>query len=419
MTVDELLGEEQRLEEYLSLFDMFLPRKELRGLFRVFVKGQLGPIKRKSLEPIADAAGIESRRLQQLFSRYGWDEGGMRDELQRMAREVMPEDRLDTVLVIDDTSDGKKGTHTAGVARQWCGSLGKVDNCIVEVFLGCYGGGLHVLLDGELFLPEEWDANPADAEVARRRKEAGVPDGVGHVPKSVMALAQVRRALGNGMNARWAVADSFYGAKPAFLRELDGMGLWYAAELPVSHRVWAARPETRIPERREGRGRPATAVRHEPRPLAVRDVAAKAWGDVPWKPHIVHDSGNGPSLWEVKAGKVWARGEDGRPEERWLVVARNPLGGETKHIVSNAAPGVPLEKLLEVFFERWRVETCFHDCKEELGLDHAEIRSHRGIGRHLILTIISFFFLQTRVRELQKKRGTDGLPAGRRDAAAA
>ena len=173
MTANDLLLETSRLEEFHRLFDNFLPRKELRRHFRTFLTGQLGPIERKSLEPIADEAGVESRCLQQFFSRYEWDERGVRSLLQKMARDAMPADELELTFVVDDTSDAKKGTHTAGVARQWCGSLGKLDNCITEVFLGCYGGGLHLLLDGELFLPAEWNANPADEKITRRRKLAG------------------------------------------------------------------------------------------------------------------------------------------------------------------------------------------------------------------------------------------------------
>lgn len=419
MTADDLLLETSRLEEFHRLFDHFLPRKELRRHFRTFLTGQLGPIERKSLEPIADEAGVESRCLQQFFSRYEWDERGVRTLLQRLAGDVMPAEETEVTLVVDDTSDAKKGTHTAGVARQWCGSLGKLDNCITSVFLGCYGRGTHLLLDGELFLPEAWNANPADEKVALRRKLAGIPEGVGHVPKTEMSLAQIRRAKDNGLTARWVVADSGYGGKPGFRRGVSALGLWYVVETLCNQKVWTARPVIREPARGP-RGRPATRPAYEEGSVALESVAEGAWRAASWQPYVVHDTEKGPAVWDVKAGPVWSVDEDGQPEPpQWLVIARNPLNAETKLVLSNAAPGVPLEKLLEVFFERWRVETCFRDSKEELGLDHAEIRTYRGINRHLILTAANFFYLQTRVRALQKNAGTDRLPARRRNAEAA
>jgi SRSO17 transposase len=382
--------------------------------------GQLGPIERKSLEPIADEAGVESRCLQQFFSRYEWSEHGVREHLQRMVCEVMPAEGLDLAFVVDDTSDSKKGRHTAGVARQWCGSMGKVENCIASVFLGCYGLGRHLLVDGELFLPEEWNANAADEEITLRRKMAGIPGDVGHVTKISMALKQIKRARQNGLPARWVVADSGYGGKPTFRRGVAALGLWYVVEAVRNHKVWALPPMAEEKSRSQGgRGRPLSRPVFTSKPVSIESVAEGAWNDIPWKPYVVHDTEKGPAVWEVKAGPVWTVGEDGMPEQaQWLVVARNPLDkdGETKHILSNAAPSVPLEKLLEVFFERWRVETCFRDSKEELGLDHAEIRTYRGINRHLILTIVNFFYLQTRVNTLQKKLGADHLPTCGRDA---
>lgn len=418
MTAEELMNESVRLNEFHMLFDSYLPRKELRGHFRTFLTGQLGPIERKSLEPIADEAGVESRSLQQFFSRYQWDEQGMRACLQGMAAQVMP-GGLDLVFVVDDSSDSKKGTHTAGVARQWCGSLGKVDNCITSVFLGCYGHEQHLLIDGELFLPEEWNANAADEKITLRRKLAGIPDDVGHVTKIDMALTQIGRARDNGLSARWVVADSAYGRNSRFRHTVAAMSLWYVVETACNHKVWALSPEIKAPSQGR-RGRPAVHPVFTEKAVSVDAVAAGAWSDQPWQPYVVHDTEKGPAVWNVKAGPVWTRNDEGMPEEaQWLIVARNPLGGEVKHVLSNAVPGVPLEKLLEVFFERWRVETCFHDSKDELGLDHAEIRTLRGINRHLILTTINFFYLQTRVKTLQKKCRAEHLPTCRRDAAVA
>ncbi|MFH1707796.1 MAG: transposase, partial [Planctomycetota bacterium] len=148
---------------------------------------------------------------------------GVRDRLQRKV--TLEHGGADGIFVIDETSDAKKGAHTAGVARQYCGESGKIDNCIVTVHLAYVRGEFHALLDGALFLPEAWDWNPKDPPVMKRRAAAGIPETVRHETKAAMALRQLRRALSNGVPGRYVTADEWYGSKPWWRREVDAMGL--------------------------------------------------------------------------------------------------------------------------------------------------------------------------------------------------
>ena len=173
MTGEELLQENEALETYLASFDELFGRAESREHFRLFARGQLGPLKRKSLEPMADAEKVPPRGLQQFFSEYRWNEDGARDRLQKMIAQKYG--GAEGVFIVDETSDAKKGEWTAGVAPQYCGESGKIDNCIVSVHLAYARGDFHALLDGELFLPECWNPDPKNEALTRRRERAGIP----------------------------------------------------------------------------------------------------------------------------------------------------------------------------------------------------------------------------------------------------
>jgi len=396
------------LDTYLEGFDDLLGRRENREHFRRFARGQLGPIERKSLEPIADAEGVPPRTLQFFFSRYAWDEGGVRDSLQRKVAASYGDE--DGIFIIDETSDAKKGTHTAGVSRQYCGETGKIDNCIVTVHLAYAHGDFHGLIDGELFLPECWDPDPANASVTTKRREAGVPDDVVHESKPAMALRQLRRARENGVPGRWASADEGYGSKPWWRREVDAMQVRYVVEVPRNTHGWTKRPRMTIPAY-SGRGRRFTKARPSAKALPVETLAREGLRRRPPKRFRVHDTRKGPEVWEFKATSFFEQ-SDGAPKKmQRLLVARNVRTGEVKYFLSNAPADVPLGNLVRVAFSRWRIERCFQDAKSELGLNHAEVRKHRAIHRHLVLTAVNYFFLQDWMLKARGRREKGGSPS--------
>ena len=306
----------------------------------------------------------------------------------------------------------KKGDKTPGVKRQWCGTVGKTENCIVTVHLGYATGDFHCLLDGELFLPEDWAADRA------RCRKAGIPDDVVYRAKWRIALDLHTRAKLNGVVFEWLTFDEGYGGKPAFLRELDDREQWFVGEVPTTFTGWVKAPRvTDRPFRRgRGRGRKTPRLIASSRPAITVENMLKyspELRDQPWVRYHVKDTEKGPHVWEVKHTMITIKDEQGLPGVRLhLVVARNVLDPqEIKFFVSNAPAETPVETLLLVGFSRWRVERCFEDQKQEVGLDQWEGRRWLSLKRHLIVTAVSYLFL-ARVREgfREKKSGAHRFP---------
>jgi SRSO17 transposase len=413
MDADTILGIRPMLTEYLHEFDRCMGRITNRAHLRTYVSGQLSDLDRKSVEPIADAADVPPRTLQEFLSMLKWDDQAARDRVQR--RVAHRHSHPHSIGVIDETSFPKQGHKTACVQRQWCGSRGKKDNCVVSVHLGYVAGDFHTLLDGDLFLPEEtWHGNRT------RCRAAGIPDHVVYRSKCEIALEQVQRALSNGLRFSWLTFDEGYGGKPPFLRGLDGLGQNYVAEIPVNFVGWTRPPEVLYREhsRHKGRGRcrklPRLKVRNTPA-VEVRNILT--WSpvlrEVPWERYHVKDGSKGPMVWEAKRIAFWIKDENGLPSRpHHLIVARNVLKpDEVKFFLSNAPESVPLEILLMVAFSRWRIERLFEDSKTELGMDHFEVRQYPSIVRHLILTCISHLFLaEFWLAHRKKNPRADDLP---------
>jgi len=396
MTVDDLMRMTEDLEAFYEDFARYFGRKGNLAQAHLFARGQLGPIERKSLEPIADLEGTSPRNLQQFFTRSEWREGDARDSLQR--RIAQRHGGADGIFLIDETSDAKKGENTAGVARQYCGESGKIDNCIVSVHLGYARDGQHYLLDGELFLPACWDIGK---ENEQRRDAAKIPDHVGHVAKTEMAIVQLRRALANGVPGRYVTADELYGGKPWWRREVDAMGLIYVVEVPRSIQGWL--------EQEDGEAaRLDTLLATDRRLYAGRK-----------KRFRTHETEKGSEVWECRQVTFVEQAKRSPTCEQQLLVAKNVRTGEVKYFLSNAPRSMTQGQLLRVAFSRWRIERCFQDCKSELGLNHAEIRSYRGLNRHLILTMINYCFLIEWLRKNKPgEKRSDALAMRRRGTSA-
>ncbi|MBP7936783.1 MAG: IS701 family transposase [Phycisphaerae bacterium] len=417
MDADTILRIKPALTEYLHQLDGLMGRVTNRSHLNRYVSGQLSDLDRKSIEPIADAAGVPPRTLQEFLSMLVWDESGVRDEIQRQV--ARRHGHPDSVGIIDETSFPKQGTKTACVQRQHCGARGKMDNCVVSVHLGYAAGEFHTLLDGDLFLPEHtWDADRS------RCRAAGIPDDVVYRSKWQIALEQIRRALGNGVRFAWLTFDEGYGGKPPFLRALDGLGQNYVGEIPASFVGWTRPPEILYREhgRDQGKGRPRKLPRLKVRntPAAeVRNILAHSpvLRRIPWEKFHVKDGAKGPMVWEVKRIPLWIKDENGLPSRpHHLLIARNTLAPkEVKFFLSNAPESTSVELLLLVAFSRWRIERLFEDSKTELGMDHFEVRKYISIQRHLILTCVSHLFLaEFWLAHNDKKNGADLVPGADR-----
>lgn len=392
MTSEQIAGLVPALAAYVRGFGRcFVNSKTLRHL-DTYCRGLLSDLPRKSVEPMALAAGTAVRTLQEFLTHHRWDHLRMRDQLQRRFAEqhVAPPDQpgaqgLGVVGWIDETSVAKKGRKTPGVQRQHCGSTGKIDNCIVTVHLAAKSAGVMALLDSELYLPQKsWDQDRA------RCRDAHIPDALAYRPKHVIALEQVRRALGHGMRLDWLTFDEWYGGKPGFLFELDALGQRYVCEVPSNFSCFPTRPKYRSPQ--------APFAPKEAR-HAVRQ--GKPFRGLKWRTVQLQRQTLAPQVWNVKAAQVYLSNHR-QPTDGayWLIVAKNVQTGEIKYFVSNASARTSLLTLMKVAFTRAGVEHVFRLAKTEVGLGHFEGRSYRGLLRHMILCQLVLLFIAEQTDKL-------------------
>src|SRR3954454_5643741 len=409
MNVAQIRQLQPELAQFLHRFDDCFARKDTRAHLPVYVTGQLSDLPQKSVEPIALEAGVAPRTLQEFLSQLHWDHDRMTDRLQGIVRDEHAGPRA--LGIFDETSDVKKGDKTPGVKRQWCGAVGKTENCIVTVHLGYARDDFHCLLDGELFLPEDWSQD------RDRCREAGIPEAMTYRPKWRIGLELYDRAVGHGLHFDWMTFDEGYGSKPDFLRGLSARRQPFVGEVPRNSVGWLKPPRviTRpFHKHRRGPGRkvPRLASGSPPAQRVDELWERREVRDRPWQRWRVKDGEKGPMVWEVKHTPLVPKDEDGLPgASMHLIIARNVLDPkEVKFFVSNAPPEAPLPTLFLVAFSRWRVERCFEDQKGEVGLDHYEGRRYQGLKRHLILSAVSYLFLSRMRQEFGgEKPGTNGV----------
>lgn len=400
MTVEQIAGLGPAFADYLRCFRSCFLTKSTFAHLGTYCRGLLSDLARKSVEPIALAAGCAVRTLQEFLTHHVWDHGRMRDELQRrVAREHLPApgakpaDGVGTVGWVDETSTAKKGDKTPGVQRQYCGASGKIDNCIVTVHLACRCGDFTAMLDNDLFLPETtWDQD------RDRCKAAHIPDDIVYRSKWEIALEQVERALGNGVRFDWLTFDEWYGGKPRFLAGLERLGQLYVCEVPRNLSCFPTYPKYKSLQR------PFAAKRADKAVIWSKPFKGKPWRKIKLARKTLADQ-----VWEVRAAQVYLS-RDGRPTDRtyWLIVARNMDSGEVKYFVSNAPPKTALLTLMNVAFTRAGIEHVFRLVKTEVGFTHFEGRSYLGLMRHMTLCQLVLLFAAEQTDRLRgEKSGGD------------
>jgi SRSO17 transposase len=377
---------DQEIAELGPAFAAFLRRfrpcflqERTMGHFDTFCRGLLSDLPRKSVEPIALESGTAVRTLQAFLTTARWDHDLARDTLQRHVARVMedlPQDRLGTVGVFDETSAFKQGDKTPGVQRQYLGCLGKVDNGIVTVHVGVARGRFQALLDAELYLPRSWDQD------SQRREEAGIPDEAAYRPKWRIAFDQLLRLDANGVKFDWLTFDEGYGGKAPLLTLLSLCGQRFVAEVPVSFAVHVEGIEGPVRADEILTGEDARRGRR----CRIRQrTRTDAW-------------------WRANGLPVRVRGHD-----YLLVAAINEATAEVKYFLSNAT-AEPVGRLLEVAFRRATVEHSFRLAKSEAGLTHYEGRLYVGLCRHLTLALIVLLFVAIHTDRLRggKPAADDG-----------
>jgi SRSO17 transposase len=398
MTLSQIAVLGKKLMKFLGLFADCFGRPEPRELLGVYLKGQLSDLKRKNVEAIALRFHTPPRTLQRLLESIKWDEEKLLNRCQQIvARE---HGHPQAVGVVDESGVAKSGEHTAGVGRQWCGNKGKRDNCVVSVHLSYLAPGFQCLLSSGVYLPEDWANDP------ERRKEHHIPEDVQFRTKQQIALRLINGASANGVRVEMWTFDELYGRDGKFLDGLEERRLKFVGEIPTNFHGWLQKPEILRSGRQNRRGRRKKYPRLSRRRPAceVRDLCrySPVFREQSWQRYRIKDTEKGPLVWEVKWAVFWRKGGNGLPGRRHcLIVARHVLTGEVKYFLANRVPGevgVTLRGLLRVAFCRWSVESCLRQAKDELGMDHYQVRGWRCLHRHFYLTQLSHLFC-ARVRQ--------------------
>jgi len=382
----------EELWEFQSTFHDCFARSEPRGHFFDYMVGQFSKLERKSIEPMAlQVEGGTIRGLQRFISDVRWDEEQMRWNYHQLVAAEMgaPEG----VLMFDETGFVKKGKDSVGVARQYCGTLGKVENCQVGVFAGYASRHGYALVDKRLFLPEVWWT---DAYAARRTR-CNVPAELTFQNKPQLAAAMLEAIVHEGLLPfKYIVADCLYGNSPTFLDAVDAcVGITALVAIPSETRCWLQRPRT-ADKRYKYKGEARTkrvVVDQDSAPSMVATVAARLPASS-WYRRKVSEGTKGPIEYEFARQRVTLC-KEGLPERTVWLVIRRTLGAELSYsyYISNAPASTPLRTFVWLSGLRWAVEQCFEEGKTELGMDHYEVRKYAGWHHHMLTTMLAHFFL--------------------------
>lgn len=406
MTADQLRSLQPELAALLESFRGCFQRSATFDHWQRYLLGLMADLKRKSVEPIALAAGVAVRTLQEFLAFFKWDHPRASRQLQRLVVDQHGGGDGSGILVLDSSAHAKQGDKTPGVQRQWCGETGKVDNCTIGQHLLYTNNDpknpFACMLASDLYLPESWAID------RQRCREAGIPDEVVHRTKWRIAIDQAREAIGNGLRPAWVTFDEDYGHIPGFWFALDGLGLRGIGEVRPNTYCWPTWPHYRSHQRPHAAKRVDNVCRKSP--LFRRQK---------WKRITIKQTTRGPSVWEVKAARVHltdSSGDVAQPTERlyWLIVAGNVTTGETKYFVSNAAGDAGLEEMLVAAFARWQVEKWFERAKQEAGLGAFEVRTYTSLIRHWLCSRMVMYFLAAQTERLRGEKPEDHTGASGR-----
>lgn len=383
----------QDLARFIQRYLPWFYRKEQRENARIVIEGQISGLERKTCEPIARQHAVPRKPVQFFVGNGAWDDEAVMAELRRHVREELAE--ADAVLVLDASGFVKKGTASCGVKRQWCGRLGKVENCQVGMFL-CYAASRgHAPLDRRLYLPEDWAEDP------KRREKCHVPKEVTFQEKWRIGLEMLDRCRTEGTPHAWVAGDDEFGRCNEFRAKLRGRRERYVLDVP-SNTLVRDLEATPPPGKRK--------VPFVPARQWVNQQPASAWRKLTLRPGT-----KGPLEVETIDRLVRARDAQGRlgARERLLVTRRVVNGRvEVDYSLSNDRTA-PLRQLAVVRAQRHRVEQMLEEGKGEAGLDQYEVRSWIGWHHHMTLALVALWFLILETGQLGGKKMPGDLgPAG-------
>lgn len=351
-------------------------RVEVQRRAPLYVQGLIAQVDRKNGWQLADYLGDETpKNLQHFIARSQWSADEVRDDLQRYVTEHLGDE--DGILVLDETGFLKKGTKSAGVARMYSGTAGRIENCQIGVFLAYATSKGHTLIDRELYLPQAW------IDDRKRCQEAHIPDEVSFATKPQLAREMLQRAMAARVPAKWVAADEVYGSDYQFRRCCEQLGLGYVVAISSSAHLYLNGRRTKVSDH----------FSHIPQDA--------------WQRLSCGSGSKGERLYDW-ALVTWPSPEDDGFQRGWLIRRSISDFTDIAHYFTQAPDGTTLEKMVQIAGRRWTIEECFEQAKQLTGLNEYEVRSWIGWYRHITLSMLALAMLvvirtQARSRSRRKK----------------
>jgi SRSO17 transposase len=387
-----------RFSSYLEALVGVIGHADRAAPLRDYCLGLLMPGERKSVEPMAAIAAparvaAKHQSMLHFVGQAPWSDAAMLAKVRELVVPAMERSGPVEAWIIDDTGFPKKGRHSVGVTRQYCGQLGKQDNCQIAVSLSLANGTASLPVAWRLYLPQEWAHDP------ERRARAGVPEDVRFCTKPQIALEQIHAAVQAGLPQGVVLMDAGYGTDTDLRTAIGELGLPYVAGVQPQTSVWAPGTAPLPPREWSGRGRPTRLLRRDAdhQPVAAKALAfslpAAAWKTVTWR-----EGTAGPLVSRFARVRVRAAHRDywlpqPRPEEWLLIELPEGEAEPTKYWLSTLTGDMAMDRMVELTKLRWRIERDYQELKQELGLGHYEGRGWRGFHHHATLCIAAYGFL--------------------------
>ena len=383
------------MEEFKGFHAQFadcFSREEPRKNFQLYMAGQMSQLERKSIEPIAlNVENAKVRAMQHFLSDVVWEEEMILSRYHDMVSEDLGD--AEGALIFDESGFVKKGDDSVGVARQYCGNIGKVENCQVGVYAAYASRHGYGFLGNRLFIPEKWFGD----DYAERREKCKLPAEIVFKTKPQLAAEMLEKIVSEGeIPFRYVVADSIYGNSPEFIGAVENVpGVTYLVALPRDTLCWLQSPMTMEKSYRYGGEKRTKRIlaETEKKPITFEKIA-KGTNDYFWYRRTVSEGTKGPITYEFMKRRV-VLCKDGQPDRTvWLIVRRTlGEGAIYAYFISNAGRSAHLKNFVWLSGVRWAIEQCFEEAKSDLGMDHYEVRKFPGWRHHMLTCMLAHFFL--------------------------
>lgn len=405
---EQVAGILDKLSQYWQRFALHFQRREQREWGVKYISGRFMEGKKYFTNAIARRVGEKNERAMQNFvGASPWDDHAVLMEHQDATQETLG--HPEGYIIMDGSGCPRKGTESAGIARQYCNETGKVDNCQVGIYLAYSSPKGYTLLDRRLYLPEKWFSD----DYATRRQRCGIPEEITYSSHQELAWEMLnvvdQRQV---VTFQWVLGDEEFGRDSKLLDKIAGIGKWYFMEIPIDTRVWLERPQTEVPAWKGNGPKPTRRQLVEGEPPSQR-VDALGVSPEYYQRYTLHEGSKGPLVSDVACIRVVAT-RDGLPgPEVWLVIRHDVLSDERKYFLSNAPAETQQSQLAWLSAARWPVERSIEDCKDELKMNQYAMRSWRGWYHHMTLIMIAHLFLVTLQQEFREDMPALTVPQAR------